>query len=150
LSRHFTRQEFPNLLFTLNPAIQQLNFFTNDVNGSYNALLTQIENRFSNSFAIDAQYTFSRAQDNASSDFAMGTFPFQARSEWALSDFDMKHNLKLYGMWTPRILRGSHAWVDKIVGGWTVTGILNAHTGFPWTRCTTCRLPMRADLALAA
>ncbi len=53
LSRHYTRQEFPNLLFSpLNPAVQQYNLFTNDVNGSYNALLTQVQHRFSN-FVFD-------------------------------------------------------------------------------------------------
>jgi hypothetical protein len=36
-------------------------------------------------------------------------------------------------VWTPHISGGDHAWIDRIAGGWTVTGILNAHTGFPWT-----------------
>ena len=136
LSRHYTRQQFPNLFTNpfnpLNPAVQQLNLYTNDVNGSYNALLTQVEHRFSRSFAINAQYTFARAEDNASQDFESGTFPFSPRSEWGLSDYDIKHNFKLYGLWTPHFF-GSHGWFDKILGGWTVSGILNAHTGFPWT-----------------
>ena len=136
LSRHYTRQQFPNLFSTplnpLNPAVQQFNLYTNDVNGSYNALLTEVEHRFSRSFAIDAQYTFAKAEDNASQDFESGTFPFSSRSEWGLSDFNVKHNFKLYGMWAPHFF-GSHGWVDKILGGWTVSGILNAHTGFPWT-----------------
>jgi len=90
VSRHYTRQTYPNLFFTpLNPAVQQYNLFTSDVNGSYNALLTQVQPRFSSSFSIDAQYTFSRAEDNASSDFAIATFPFNPRSEWAPSDFDV-------------------------------------------------------------
>jgi hypothetical protein len=43
-------------------------------------------------------------------------------------------DFKLWGVWTPRIFTGDRAWIDKIVGDWTVTGILNAaHTGFPWT-----------------
>jgi hypothetical protein len=134
LSRHYTRQQNENLYFAPpNPSVQQLNLFTNDVNGSYNALLTELQHRFSSQFQIDAQYTFARAEDNASSDFALGTFPFSARSEWALADYDVKHNLKLAGVWTPKIFRGDHAWIDKIADGWTVTGILNAHTGFPWT-----------------
>jgi Carboxypeptidase regulatory-like domain/TonB dependent receptor len=134
LSRHYTRQEFPNLLFApLNPVVQQYSLFANDVNASYNALLTQVEHRFSNSFSINAQYTFSKAEDNASSDYAMGTYPFSPRAEWAPSDFDATHNFKVFGMWTPHIFRGEHAWIDKIAGGWTLTGILSAHTGFPWT-----------------
>ena len=133
LSRHYTRQQLENLYFPLNPAVQTFNFYSNDVNGSYNALLTEVQHRFSRQFQIDAQYTFARAEDNQSSDFEEGTYPFSQRSEWGLADYDVKHNFKLYGVWTPKIFHGDHAWIDKIAGGWTVTGILNAHTGFPFT-----------------
>ncbi len=133
LSRHYTRQQLENLYFPLNPAVQTFNLYTNDVNGSYNALLTEVQHRFSRQFQIDAQYTFARAEDNQSSDFEEGTYPFSQRSEWGLADYDVKHNFKLYGVWTPKIFHGDHAWLDKIAGGWTVTGILNAHTGFPFT-----------------
>src|SRR5207245_2013894 len=40
---------------------------------------------------------------------------------------------KLYGVWSPTIFHGSQSWMEKIAGGWTLSGILNAHTGFPWT-----------------
>ncbi|HUE43657.1 MAG TPA: TonB-dependent receptor [Candidatus Sulfotelmatobacter sp.] len=133
LSRHYTRQQLENLYFPLNPAIATFDFFTNDVNGSYNALLTEVQHRFSKQFEIDAQYTFARAEDNQSQDFEEGTYPFSQRSEWGLADYDVKHNFKLWGVWTPKIFHGEHAWLDKIAGGWTVTGILNAHTGFPFT-----------------
>ena len=33
----------------------------------------------------------------------------------------------------PHSFHGSHAWMEKVAGGWSVSGILNAHTGFPWT-----------------
>src|SRR5580700_944064 len=134
LSRHYTRLQNENLFFApLNPAVQQLLLFTNDVNGSYNALLTEVQHHFSRTFEIDAQYTFARAEDNQSQDFEQGTYPFSQRSEWGLADYNVKHNFKLWGVWTPRIFTGDHAWIDKIAGGWTITGILNAHTGFPWT-----------------
>jgi Carboxypeptidase regulatory-like domain/TonB dependent receptor len=134
LSRHYTREQNENLYFApLNPEVQQLIVFTNDVNGSYNALLTEVQHHFSSTFEIDGQYTFARAEDNQSSDYETGTYPFSQRSEWGLADYDVKHNFKLWGVWTPRIFAGDRAWIEKIVGGWTVTGILNAHTGFPWT-----------------
>ncbi len=139
LSRHYTRNQNLNLVFfqDLNPQIQNFQRFTNDSNGSYNALLTELQHRFSNTFSIDAQYTFSKAEDNQSGDFHgdfdNGVDPFDRRAEFAPADFDVRHNFKLYGIWTPRIFRGSNSWLEKIVGGWTVTGILNAHTGFPFT-----------------
>lgn len=138
LSRHNTRNQNLNLIFSddLNPQIQNFQRFTNDSNGSYNALLTQLQHRFSNTFSIDAQYTFSKAEDNYSGDFngdfTQGVYPFVREAEFAPSDFDVRHNFKLYGIWAPRFFH-DNGWKEKILGGWTVSGILNAHTGFPFT-----------------
>ncbi|HWZ99727.1 MAG TPA: TonB-dependent receptor [Candidatus Dormibacteraeota bacterium] len=139
LSRHYTRNQNVNLVFfqDLNPQIQNFNRFTNDSNGSYNALLTELQHKFSNTFEIDAQYTYAKAEDNYSGDFHgdfdPGANPFNRKGEFAPADYDVRHNFKLYGIWTPRIFRGSNDWKEKVLGGWTVTGIFTAHTGFPWT-----------------
>ena len=71
LTRHNARNQNLNLIFSqdLNPQIQNFQRFTNDSNGSYNALLTELQHKFSNTFQIDAQYTFSKAEDNYSGDF---------------------------------------------------------------------------------
>ena len=36
-------------------------------------------------------------------------------------------------MWSPTIFRGNNSWLEKVAGGWTIAGILNTHSGFPWT-----------------
>lgn len=139
VSRHFTRNQNLNLVFfrNLNPQIQNFNRFTNDSNGSYNALLTELQHKFSQRFEIDGQYTFAKAEDNYSGDFSgdfsPGANPFNRRGEFAPADFDVRHNFKLYGVWTPRIFHGENAWLEKVAGGWTISGVINAHTGFPWT-----------------
>jgi hypothetical protein len=38
----------------------------------------------------------------------------------------------VYGVWSPTIFHGN-SWAEKIVGGWSISGIMNAHSGFPWT-----------------
>jgi hypothetical protein len=48
------------------------------------------------------------------------------------ADFDVRHNFKAYGVWTPTIFKGS-GWKEKILGGWQITSIWNWHSGFPWT-----------------
>ncbi len=35
-------------------------------------------------------------------------------------------------MWKPVIFRGSNAKWEKVAGGWSVSGIWNWHSGFPW------------------
>ena len=48
------------------------------------------------------------------------------------SDFDVRHNFKLYGLYSPKIFSGN-GFASKVLGGWQVSGIWNAHSGFPWT-----------------
>jgi hypothetical protein len=134
LSRHYTRQENLNWNYSpLNPRVNNLFFWTNDVNGNYNALLTEIQHHFSNSFEIDAQYTYSKSMDDGSFDYNIGDYPFDRRLEYGPSDYDVTNNFKLWGLWSPRIFRGSNGWMEKVAGGWTVSGIWVAHSGFPWT-----------------
>ena len=36
-------------------------------------------------------------------------------------------------MWQPVFFHGSRGWLEKIAGGWSISGIFNIHSGFPWT-----------------
>jgi hypothetical protein len=49
------------------------------------------------------------------------------------SDFDVHHAEKVFGVWTPQFFKGRNKLADKLLGAWSLSGILNAHTGFPWT-----------------
>lgn len=134
LSRHYTRQTNQNWNFSpLNPRVNNLFFWKDDVNGNYNALLTELQHKFSNTFEIDAQYTFSKSMDDGSFDYNIGDYPFDRRLEYGPSDYDVTHNFKLWGLWSPRIFKGSNGWKEKVIGGWTLSGIWNVHSGFPWT-----------------
>ena len=116
-----------------NPQVNNLRYWTDDVDGNYNALLTELQKRFSHGFQLDAQYTFSRAMDDASTNFYFDAYPFNAKAGYGPSDYDAKHNFKLWGLWTPQIFKNQNSWEEKVVGGWTFSGIWNVHSGFPWT-----------------
>ncbi|HEX4168176.1 MAG TPA: TonB-dependent receptor [Bryobacteraceae bacterium] len=134
LSRHLTRTQNLNLNFfpTVNPQIAHTFFYSNDANASYNALLTELEHRFTKNFQLDFQYRWSHTIDDGSSDFATGEYPYAIQYLKGPADFDVRHNVKLYGVYTPTIFKG-HSWMQKILGGWQISGILNWHTGYPWT-----------------
>src|SRR6184192_1283977 len=36
-------------------------------------------------------------------------------------------------MYQPVFFHGSNSWMEKIAGGWSLSGIFNVHAGFPWT-----------------
>lgn len=131
-SRHYTYQNNLNFLFSpLNPRVQSLFFYFNDANSSYNAMLAEIQHRFSRTFEIDAQYRWSHTIDDGSNDRYIGEYPYGLQYLRGDADFDVRNNFKLYGVWSPHLF--GNGWKGKIFGGWQITGILNWHTGFPWT-----------------
>ncbi|MFZ0590823.1 MAG: TonB-dependent receptor [Bryobacteraceae bacterium] len=133
LSRHLTVQNNLNLLYApLNPMVQYLYWFYNSANANYNALQAEINHRFSNTFQIDTQYRWAKAIDEGSNGYYIDDYPYGLNYSRGPSDFDVRHLIKTYGIWSPQIFK-SHGWKEKILGGWEITGILNWHTGFPWT-----------------
>ena len=132
-TRHYTRQFNYNWFFTpLNAQVQSLDFYANDANASYNALLLEVEHRFAKTFQLDFQYRWSHTIDDGSNDYYTGEYPFGLQYLKGDADFDVRHNFKLYGLWTPTLFH-SNSWIEKLVGGWQISGILNSHTGYPWT-----------------
>jgi hypothetical protein len=133
-SHHLLRWIFQGqILFSpQNPVTNNLRYFDDDVNANYNALLTQLQKRFSHSFELDVQYSYSKSMDDASTNFYFDQYPFTSQAAWGPSDFDATHNFKLWGVWSPRIFSANN-WKEKALGGWSFSGILNAHSGFPWT-----------------
>jgi len=71
--------------------------------------------------------------DSGSNAYAGPIYQWKLATLFATSDYDVRHAFKVYGTYSPRLFRGTRGWVEKVAGGWQVSGILNAHTGFPWT-----------------
>jgi hypothetical protein len=133
-TRHYTRQTNLNWFFpqNQNASLSAVNYFRNDVNANFNALLGQIQHRFSRSFELDAQYRWSKTIDEGSNEYFIGQYPFDRNYLRGPADYDVRHYLKLYGVWSPRFF-ATNSVAEKILGGWQITGILNWHTGFPFS-----------------
>jgi hypothetical protein len=130
-TRHQTVQDNLNLSFFPNPRVQYLYWFYNGANASYSAFLSELNHHFAKSFQVDVQYRWSKAIDEGSNSYFIDQYPYGVSYARGPSDFDAEHNIKLYGVWTPSIFKSG--WKEKILGGWQFSGILNWHTGFPWT-----------------
>jgi hypothetical protein len=144
-AHHLTRQSNLNLTygaqgFALNPAVSNLDYYSYDANSNFNALLSELQHRFTRSFSIDAQYRFSKSMDNASGPYAINLYQWNPRLDWGPSDFDVTHAFKLWGIYTPDFFK--QGWEKKILGGWTISGIFNWHSGYPWSPYynSTCNL----------
>jgi hypothetical protein len=94
-------------------------------------MLTELQHQFSSQFQVDVQYRWSHTIDEGSNSYFIGDYPYSLAAEKGNADFDVRHNVKVYGLWSPQWFKG-HSWLSKIAGGWQISGILNWHTGFPW------------------
>jgi len=137
-TRHLTRQYNLNLIdaaqgIPLNPVVNGVDWYANDGKARFNALLGELRHRFSNAFELSAQYRLAKSLDDGSNNFATDQYQYDPSAFYAPSDYDVRHALKVFGVWSPRIFKDGESWGEKLLGGWTISGILNAHSGFPWT-----------------
>jgi hypothetical protein len=138
MSRHFTRQYNLSQIYgaigvPLNPVVSDVDWYAHDGNANFNALLAGVNHRFSRTFQADFQYRLASGHDNESGPYKTSYYVWNSNADWGPSDMDVKHMFKFYGIYSPTFFHGGHGWLEKIAGGWSFSGILNAHGGFPWS-----------------
>ena len=138
LSRNIYFHENPNatpaaLGYPLNPQIGGGDYWSVLGHGNYNAMLAELKHDFGRQFMADAQFVWAKSLDTSSAPYNEQIYPYNINLNYGRSDYNVGKAFKLYGMWQPVFFHGNRAWVDKIVGGWSLSGILNIHSGFPWT-----------------
>lgn len=118
--------------YALNPLVNTINFWENTGNSNYNALITTLTHTFSHTFQASAQYTWARAMDELSGPYYQDPYPYNPKNAYGRANYDVRNAFKLFGLWQPVFFHGNHDWIEKIVGGWSLSGIWNLHSGFPW------------------
>jgi hypothetical protein len=48
----------------------------------------------------------------------------------------VQNAFKVFAVWQPVFFHGSNSWLEKVAGGWSLSGIFTIHSGFPWTPMT--------------
>jgi hypothetical protein len=115
-----------------NPQINGGDLYNSNGFGNYNAMLAELKHQFSHQFLADAQYTWSRSMDTSSAPYSEQLYPYDLNLDYGRSDYNVTNAFKVFGMWQPILFKGNN-WVDKIAGGWSISGIFNWHSGFPWS-----------------
>ena len=131
----------------LNPVVTSVDFYGNLGSGSYDALIATIKHTFSQHFQAEAQYTLANTKDEGSGPYEEDPYPYDVHAAHGPSDYDVRDAFKVFGLWSP-VISHNNAVLEKIVGGWSLGGIVNWHTGFPWNPiynvvggnlyCSTC------------
>jgi hypothetical protein len=115
--------------------------FRSDGISNYNSLQVRLEKQFSHGLQFQASYTYAHALDDASSaslgsanqgDFRLQTDP---RAEYGNADFDVRHRFVFSSIYELPFGKGkwlgsdASGWVNQVIGGWQVAGIITASTG---------------------
>lgn len=119
----------------INPNIGSDNMRGNWYNSNYHALQVRLTKRMSRGITIDTNYTYSHALDFISDAFNNRSGnDFRPENQWnrgleyGAADFDLRHRFLTSFVWDLPFFKS-----NKILGGWTVNGVVTLQTGTPFT-----------------
>ncbi len=98
---------------------------------SYHGFELTVNKRFSGGYSVLANYGFSKAFDNASSDDLATQDPLNPDDTWGLSDHDRQHRLVTSFVWELPSPKSGPA--RTVLGGWQFNGIVTLSSGTPFT-----------------
>ena len=105
---------------------------------NYNALQVTLEKRFSAGYQLLASYTFSKCIDEGSNQSGPITVSMLSANR-AVCDYNLPNNLTISSVYELPFGRGrtflgsTNRFVDGLLGGWEIAGILTARSGLPFT-----------------
>ncbi|GBC83196.1 hypothetical protein HRbin10_02337 [bacterium HR10] len=131
---------FPINFFQANPfaAGAAINLMTDYSYSSYHGLQVQVRRTYSRGLSFTANYTFSKSLSDLFADSPTMTRNYTTlrnrRLDKGPSPFDLRHAFQAYWSWelpfgTGRRWATGSSVVDKIIGGWTLSGIVRWQSG---------------------
>lgn len=130
------------------PSLGPFHIFENSAGSIYHSLQLEAHKRFAHGYAFTAAYTWSHALDDVSDVFPIAGAPilpedsFNLRLERANANYDIRHRLALSFIWDLPFYRDSTSSASRLLGGWQVASVFQAHSGQPFT----LNLPVDANL----
>lgn len=132
----------PFLKLIPNPGTGVANLFTNGGYYNYNSLQMEVRRRLSRGLFFQANYTFSKNLTNAVGTSQTLVEPFLDinNRQWdrQRADYDNTHVANFSGIYgfpfgKGRKFLNSGSWLNRLVGGWTVSGLMSLTSGAPIT-----------------
>ena len=116
------------------PEIGSIDYYTQDRKARYHSLQLSLVKRFSHSFTVLANYTWSKTLDNfADFNFVKPWyFPNGDDMQYGPSDYDHRHRFVVSWIWDLPKMAGGNKFARHFVNGWEWTGIGQYQTGSPF------------------
>jgi len=115
----------------LNPVVNSIDYYENSANGNYNGMVAALNHNFADRFSAEVMYTWSKAMDEGSGPYEEDPYPYNTHAAYGRSDYNVANAFKIFGLWQPVFFHGN-SWLEKVAGGWSLSGIWNVDSGFPW------------------
>jgi hypothetical protein len=135
------------------PAGQSLRFFypqtssiftqSSIATSNYNALQLSLRHSLKSGLEYDVNYTYGKSMDQGSSPERSAsnliTNTVDPHQNYAVSDYDVRHNITgNYNLPLPlgrgkAFLTQTNGFMDRIIGGWQLNGVVHFSTGFPFS-----------------
>ena len=126
-----------------NPNYNGFNYRANNGSSNYNAMVAELQKRFSNGLQFQLSYTLSRLNDFNSDLFSgettQGTYssPYyfvtntNNQSEYGPGSFDHRHSAKANFVYELPFFKDKKSLLGEILGGWRMSGFYQAYSGHP-------------------
>lgn len=115
-----------------NPLVANVDYYGNNGNSNNNSLLLGLKHQMVHGFTFDAEFNYAKTMDTGSGPFYQDPYPYLPQLAYGRSDFNYGKAFKIYGLWQPKFF-GGHSIASELADGWSLSGIFNLHTGFPFT-----------------
>jgi hypothetical protein len=132
----------PGNLFLTNFNAGPVDVLSNSGRYRYNSLQVELRRRFADGLYFQANYTFQKTLTDASgvnqSRFEPNLANQAPELEYSRADYDQAHVFNFNGIYELPFGKGKRflnegSWLNRLVGGWQVGGILRVATGAPLT-----------------
>ncbi len=129
----------------INYQYSNINYRSDQGFSQYNGLNVKFStsNLFNKGLQLVANYTWSHAIDNLSSTFSDGYSSFYGLGylnafnpslDKGSSDYDVRNRFVVSGVWDlPWMKNSSNAFARQALGGWSMSPIILAHSGYPFS-----------------
>jgi hypothetical protein len=117
--------------------------FKSEVNSSYNALVMQLNHRFSDNFSFLSNFTFAHALDyNPYLSTGYGTSselldPLNPAGEYATSSLNVRHRFVAAGTYRVNFPSLTRGWEKTFINGWGIAPIVQIQNGLPYSAGVT-------------
>jgi hypothetical protein len=137
---------FPENFITVNPQFRNAHLYGNNNSGTYHSMQVKVTRRLAQGFSSQLAYTWSKAMGNAvsgpevRSELGVDVVdPRNLRRNWGRLPYDLTQSFNAHGTWElpfgagHTLLNNAPGWLQRVVGGWQLSGILSWDSGRPMT-----------------